>query len=159
MTYYDELLEQAKLLCDHRLPGEETNQANLRRAASSAYYSLFHLLSTEASENWKHERQRHKFARLFEHGRTKQASVRLLSLPVPTDAPGQLVANQLRIVAQTFVSLQQARHTADYDHSRVWSRIQVYEEIYRAQEAVKAWVSVRDTDEAQDYLLDMLGSR
>jgi hypothetical protein len=55
--------------------------------------------------------------------------------------------------------LQQNRHTADYDHSRVWSRTQVYEEIYKASKAIEEWALVRDSEAAQDYLLDLLAGK
>jgi hypothetical protein len=67
MALPEELLDQAILLSDIDSPGER-KQVNLRRAVSAAYYSLFHLLTMEASENWAYERQRPRFARLFDHG-------------------------------------------------------------------------------------------
>jgi len=51
MPYPDHLLEQA-----HHLAKRERNrprQASLRRAVSTAYYALFHLLISEAASNWK----------------------------------------------------------------------------------------------------------
>lgn len=160
MAYCEDLINQAILLCDHHPADEEPNQANLRRAISSLYYALFHLLTTDAAENWKHERQRHRFARVFDHGKMKQASARLLSKEIPKDdSTARINALRLHIMAQIFVNLQQARHTADYDHSRFWSRVQVYEDVYRAVKAIEEWKLVRDTEEAQDYLLDMITGR
>jgi uncharacterized protein (UPF0332 family) len=56
MAYADELIEHAFALAERNLPNEP-NQADLRRAVSAAYYALFHLLTIEAAENWKHEYQ------------------------------------------------------------------------------------------------------
>lgn len=63
------------------------------------------------------------------------------------------------MVAENFVSLQQARYDADYDNTRVWSRTQAYEEIVKAEVAVAAWAIIRDEEMAQDYLYDLLDSR
>jgi hypothetical protein len=69
------------------------------------------------------------------------------------------VATDLKLVADSFVKLQQARHTADYDNSKVWSRTQVYEVIVLAEDAIRAWAIIRDEEMAQDYLLDLMGTR
>lgn len=55
--------------------------------------------------------------------------------------------------------LQQARNTADYDNSKVWSRTEAYEAIIQAEEALTAWMDIRETERAQDYLFDLMGSR
>lgn len=47
MSLHDDLLEQATQLA--RLDPRRPKQANLRRAVSSAYYALFHLLTEEAA--------------------------------------------------------------------------------------------------------------
>jgi len=71
---YDEALRKGG-----HLLANQARQAGLRRAVSAAYYSLFHLLTSEAAENWKHESQRHRFARMFDHGRMKTCSSRVSS--------------------------------------------------------------------------------
>lgn len=43
-------------------------EASLRRAVSTAYYALFHLLIDEAVGNWDVEHQRGTLARTLEHG-------------------------------------------------------------------------------------------
>ena len=61
-----ELLELAK----HLANGNETHrQASLRRAVSTAYYALFHLLVSETTLNWKPVETRAALGRLFEHGK------------------------------------------------------------------------------------------
>jgi hypothetical protein len=147
MGYHHDLIEHAIDLWQLNAP-DEPRQADLRRAVSAAYYSLFHLLTTEAALNWKHERQRHQFARMFDHGRMRNASESRKTLPCA-----------LGLVADSFVKLQQARHAADYDNSRVWSRAEVWEMIAVAQDAMVAWSQIRDQEIAGDYLLDLLVSR
>jgi len=56
----------------------------------------------------------------------------------------------LKEVAQTFGTLQQQRHIADYDNGFVWQRTDAVAQIDLAIAAfVTAWI--RGTDEAQDY--------
>jgi hypothetical protein len=71
MAYHDDLLVHAKFLA--ALP-DPPHQADLRRAVSAAYYALFHLLTSEAAGNWRNIHQQARFARMFEHGRMKNAS-------------------------------------------------------------------------------------
>jgi uncharacterized protein (UPF0332 family) len=158
MAYHDDLIHQAIFLSDLDLP-QEPKQVNLRRAVSAAYYGLFHLLTTEAARNWKHESQRDRFARMFEHGRMKASSSRISSRPLPVDPAEIPIATDLKLVADSFVKLQQARHTADYDNIKVWSRTQVWDFIVDAEDAMTAWSNIREKQMAQDYLLDLLGTR
>jgi ABC-type sulfate transport system substrate-binding protein len=65
MAYPDELLGSAISLVQ---VSPET-QANLRRAVSTAYYALFHLLIGDACKNWSRPEQRARLARNFEHAR------------------------------------------------------------------------------------------
>jgi hypothetical protein len=48
---------------------------------------------------------------------------------------------------------------ADYDNSKVWSRTQVWDLIIDAEDAITAWSNIREKEIAQDYLLDLMGSR
>ncbi|MBV9747030.1 MAG: hypothetical protein JO099_24980 [Acidobacteriia bacterium] len=45
------------------------------------------------------------------------------------------------------MKLQQARHTADYDNSKTWSRAQVWEMIALAEDAIAAWSSIRNKNQ------------
>ena len=158
MAYHDDLIQHAIFLSEIDLPNEP-KQVDLRRAVSAAYYGLFHLFTTEAAENWKHQSQRDRFARMFDHGRMKTCSLKLSSRPLPVDPAEILIAADLKLIADSFVELQQARQTADYDKSKVWSRTQVWEMIAQAEGAMAAWSNIREKRIAQDYLLDLLGTR
>jgi uncharacterized protein (UPF0332 family) len=158
MAYHDDLIEHAMFLAELDLP-DEAKQVNLRHAVSAAYYGLFHLLTTEAAMNWKNEAQRNRFARMFDHGRMKTCCSRVSSRPLPDDPSEIQVATYLKLVADAFVELQQARHTADYDHSKVWSYTEAWEMIAKALDATVAWSGIRESEIAQDYLLDLMGAR
>ena len=56
MPFPDDLLEQAYDLAQKEPANPK--QASLRRAVSTAYYSLFHLLIDEAVSKWAVERHR-----------------------------------------------------------------------------------------------------
>lgn len=96
---------------------------------------------------------------MFDHGRMKTCSSKVSSRPLPADPAEAPIARYLKLVADSFVTLQQARHTADYDNSKVWSRTQVYETIAQAQDAVTAWMAIREEEVAQEYLSDLMGTR
>jgi len=158
MAYSDDLLEHAIFLADLNVPNGP-KQVDLRRAVSAAYYSLFQLLTSEAAQNWKHDWHRTRFARIFDHKPMKDRSASFASKQRPSDPAKVAVLSKLKVVAENFVDLQQARNDADYDNSRVWSRTQAYEEILKAEVAIAAWASIREEDVAQDYLFDLLDSR
>ena len=73
MALAEDLLEQAFLLLNKE--SKNPKQASLRRAVSTAYYALFHLLIQEASANWIRKDTRDHLARAFEHRTMKQACI------------------------------------------------------------------------------------
>ena len=134
MSLHGDLLRQARHLAtkEPRRP----LQASLRRAVSAAYYSLFHLLVDEAVN-------------------------RMIS--APRDSPklspgldGQLLQPELLSVAATFVDVQQARHEADYDTARRFTRVEVLDLIDRVEQATKDWHDVRRTAPADTFLVGSL---
>ena len=72
----------------------------------------------------------------------------------PTDTE-----RKLKVVTTAFVWLQQRRHEADYDNSKIWSRSNVMTVLDMATGAFSAWRDIRKTELAQDYLISMLGER
>ena len=62
-------------------------QASLRRAVSTAYYALFHLLTLAVTENWKQPRLRPSLARAFEHRRMNAACVKARGEQFPNASP------------------------------------------------------------------------
>src|SRR5216684_8102629 len=77
MPFADDLLELAKDLAN--LHPKNPHQASLRRAVSTAYYALFHLLISEATSNWSRPELRAILARVFDHGPMKQAADKKVS--------------------------------------------------------------------------------
>jgi uncharacterized protein (UPF0332 family) len=149
MPFPEDLLQQAYDLANK----EPTNpkQASLRRAVSTAYYALFHLLIDEAVSKWAIERQRSILARTFEHGKMKGICDGVLK----SVKSGGSVPPELNTVAHNFIQLQQHRHTADYDNSKQWSRTETLNVLTLATDAFHAWLAISTQDAAQDYLLQL----
>ncbi len=60
------------------------------------------------------------------------------------------------MTAQAFVTLQQARHEADYDIAKAFTRSDALTLIDRAEEAFSRWQSVRKEDCARLFLASFL---
>jgi hypothetical protein len=75
MAFHDDLLSQALSLV--RKEPRNPKQASLRRAVSTAYYALFHLLISEAAANWNRANLRTALGRAFDHSIMKAASNRI----------------------------------------------------------------------------------
>jgi len=155
MAFAEDLLEQAYHLA--RRERNKPKQASLRRAISTAYYALFNLLIREASSNWKNDAQRMRLARSFEHGKMKKVSDAVVHLKF-SGHDRQIVAG-LKNVADAFASLQEARHGADYDGARKWSRTEVLGIVKQADTAFGTWREIQNEAIAQDYLLSLLTGR
>ena len=147
MAFAEDLLEQAQHLA--RREKTRPKRASLRRAVSTAYYALFHLLITEATFNWKRAEQRHSLARAFEHGKMKSASDKQVSdlnayfNTSPKPGHDYTIALHLRAVAETFVQLQQNRQIADYGNSAAWTRTEVLGQIDLAVGAFHSLKAIR----------------
>jgi uncharacterized protein (UPF0332 family) len=151
MSLAQDLLEQAVHLVNRE--GVEPKQASLRRAVSTAYYALFHLLIDEAVNHWGIARHRGKLARTFDHGPMKRVCDDYVKTFYSAGKPASELP--LKEVAQTFSDLQEKRHIADYDNSYIWTRADAREWIKRAGTAFTYWDAIRTQDEAQDFLLSL----
>lgn len=155
MPFADDLLEQSRHLAN-REP-KRPRQASLRRAISTAYYALFHLLTTASASNWKIVRQRPALARAFEH--RKMNSVCAKTSREQFSSATHASVQNLKAVANTFIELQQHRHTADYDNSKKWTRTEVLAQIDSARAAFDSWDAIADEQIAADFLLQLLIQR
>jgi len=154
MAYHDDLLGQAFRLV-HNEP-RNPRQASLRRAVSTAYYALFHLLIGEAVANWSRVNLRAALGRAFDHGVMKAASNRIQykgQFPFAGEDPGAVAA--LRAVAKTFAQLQEKRHVADYDNTTFWTRTDALAQVKSAEQAFAKWKPIRHEQIAQAYLVSL----
>ena len=155
MAFHDDLLTQAGELIHKNEP--KSPQADLRRAVSTAYYALFHLLISETTLNWSRDSSRDAFGRMFDHALMRKASHRLLdSRLFPFFGEDPKVAQDLKTVAQAFVQLQDKRHIADYHNGVRWTHVESLREVTTVRKAFLIWASIRNENIAQDYLVSLL---
>ena len=106
----DDLIVTARRLA--RASPKKPRQADLKRAISTAYYALFHAMARESADllvgvgQNRADKAWAQVYRALEHGFAKKAcgQVRALGFP-PT----------ICSCADAYVTLQEARHDADYD--------------------------------------------
>jgi hypothetical protein len=145
MAYADELLALAQDIAN--LYPQHPHQPSLRRAVSTAYYALFHLLISEATSNWSHPELRPALGRVFDHGPMKQAAdKKVLELNTyfkekPPEGPQRTVSFHLHKVADTFAQAQYHRNEADYNTARDWELTEVLLHIDGIAEAFKVGTS------------------
>ena len=162
MSLPADLLRQARHLAarEPRRP----SQASLRRSVSTAYYALFHLLVDEATGRMFPGRDRAMLraclARAFDHGNMKAVGKQFSSggvssklLPALNDRPPP---DELMEVAGAFVTLQEARHAADYDRTRRFTRKEANDLLATAEQAFADWKAVRKTVQADAFLAGLL---
>jgi uncharacterized protein (UPF0332 family) len=159
-----DLLDQAKHLC--RKEPKRPKQSSLRRGVSTAYYALFHLLVDAAcnrlvsGSGTSREQLRHVLARAFSHAEMKKVSVSFAGGTLKDEwKDGAGVANvpvDLRGVARAFVELQEARHEADYDMRRNFTRQEANDLVARCESAFTSWTSCRKSHIADTYLVALL---
>jgi uncharacterized protein (UPF0332 family) len=158
MSLADGLLEQARHLAN-REP-RRPRQASLRRAISTAYYALFHLLVDEATKLLAVEpRLRQLAGRALAHDEMRQASNSFQSAGLPPHVSvvsGTVIPSDLQLVAKAFVELQDARHAADYNLGRTYTRDDAQSLVDQADEAFQAWRNVRTEPIAKVYLASLL---
>jgi hypothetical protein len=156
--YPKHLLEQARQLATAE--AGRPRQVSLRRAVSSAYYALFHLLIRDAVRSLvpKSDPQlRLLLPRTFVHEEMASAcrtfaSAGALPAVIQQIYPALRVPPKLREVAQAFVELQKARHDADYATHRDWTRTMALTEVERAEQAFLDWEAIRPRTTAVSVL-------
>ena len=161
MSLHADLLAQARHLL--RKEPRRPKQASLRRAVSTAYYALFHLLVHESSKRLvsgaAHARLRALSARAYEHGVMKQASRAFASGGLPPNLQTVLPQGapaEIREIAEIFVDVQEARHAADYDVTLKLTRNETQELIALVERAFQLWQTVREDPAARAYLVALL---
>jgi hypothetical protein len=159
MSLHLDLLRQAEHLA--RREPRHPRQESLRRAVSAAYYALFHLLVGEATNRLVGVLSvRTRFSRAFDHGDMKQASRAFGGSPTPqqlaTLTNGSPIPAELRDFALAFIQLQDARHEADYDVGKTFTRQDVNGLIARARQSVQWWQAVRTQPVVHFYLAALL---
>lgn len=119
----EHLLEQAERLTQPP-PAGPPRQVDLRRAISSAYYALFHKILIAAADEFVGfvHRGTREYALVFrsmDHGKLKDVCQEVVkSTPSPkyrAHIPAGGFSADLTDFADAFPTLQEQRHSADYD--------------------------------------------
>jgi hypothetical protein len=158
LTLHHDLIEQAHHLA-LREPGKP-RQASLRRAISTAYYSLFHFLLHEATNRLFPARPaalRERASRAFTHFEAKSVCEIFArekgGIKGLTD---DALERQLVEIAATFIRLQEARQWADYDLMQTFDRVQVVGYVDQARLAMTKWKMIRNSANANVFLAALL---
>ena len=139
-----ELIAAATEFAEHQADAERPRPIWLRRAVSSAYYALFHAISTQAADHLLPEaahEDRLRLARSFGHRPLKEVCEWISGRrgrPPQHAKPlvWSLGAAPVADVAATFCDLQEARHRADYDHLALFPEDDLLEYVGDAEAAI-----------------------
>ncbi len=162
MNLHTDLLRQARHLT-FREP-KRPLQVSLRRAVSAAYYAIFHLLVDDATRRMFPGRSRASLrsclARAFVHGDMKRVALQFSSQTLASrlgpGLNGATLQPEIVNVATAFVDLQQARHEADYDTARRFTRGEVVDLLDQTKDAFADWKRVRRSIQADTFLAGLL---
>jgi uncharacterized protein (UPF0332 family) len=168
MSLHDVLLAQSNYLL--RREPRRPKQASLRRAVSAAYYALFHLLIHEASRVFVRDDDTiGMIARSYGHGDMLDVSRKFANGELPkklhpllatfNKVGRQPVVDRLKSVSKTFVRLQEARHEADYNLRKKFTRNEAEDLVDLTERAFSDWKQIRNDDLARIYLSCFLVSK
>ena len=168
MPLSDALKEHARLLLDSNLGSNQ--EVNLRRAVSSAYYAVFHLLSFEVARQMSPEIPsglRGRTQRALDHGEMAKAAKLFIHAGeyakdhgLPNDVgPLIPISTKLARIASNFRDLQQARYIADYDvldAGRVVNYVWASEYVDEAEQVFLDWEDEKETENAKAFLAALM---
>jgi uncharacterized protein (UPF0332 family) len=164
MLLAEELLEHARFLAN--LDARTTMQANIRRAISAAYYSVFHLLAAEVAAQVSPDRPvglRERTQRALNHTRmvdvakafSQAVGKRVKGLPDDIQPP-EPISKELMSISNSFKNLQDARHAADYDVLKKFDPIAAVTYVQEAEDVFKDWKIEKCSKNAPVFLAAMI---
>ena len=113
------------------------SQVNLRRATSAAYYAMFHCLARSGADLFVGgagaERSKHAWKQVYraiDHGLAKTACRDGIVTKFP---------KPIEDFANTFVTMQTKRHSADYDPTARFTKSEVVQDIATVRQAIEAF--------------------
>jgi len=151
MGLEDDLLEDARHLAAKGIA--EQRPSCMRRAISTAYYAVFHLLIQSFVKHWPFVDQRAKLARMFSHQKMRDAAFK------PNDKKNLTqIEAALGEVIKAFSQLQADRHRADYDTDWAIVATDVESALNYAETAFGKWRLIEHEEIARNHLLAMFGA-
>lgn len=163
-TLWKTLLDQARHLAtkDSHRPG----QANLRRAASAAYYALFHFLIDEATKHLMGpEAGAHLYRAVLGRGYDHAIMAKTCKSFGGGTLPGRVSAGlpatfaipvEMRDLATAFLVAQEKRHKADYDLSSTFAKVDVLDRIADVENVIEGWRSIAAEPGTRFFLASLL---
>jgi hypothetical protein len=150
----DDLIGTARRLA--KASPKKPRQSDLKRSVSTAYYALFHVLARDAADllvgtgqNRADEAWAQTY-RALEHGFAKHACSQARALGFP---------HRICTCADAFVTLQQARHDADYNPNHRILRADALSAIALAEQAIRDLKSSQRRDRKAFAVLLLLKKR
>ena len=146
MSFSDDLLGLAREMAESTNPVRE--QVRLRRAVSTAYYALFHLLVEEAAARFVDDPKIQTLVgRGYSHAELMKAATTFESgagaLPKHIKAVfADSVPDEIVEISKTFLALQRIRHEADYNQLPVFSQSVVLDLIADVEQAFATFRSL-----------------
>lgn len=157
----DHLLDAAKLLVATVGRGAP-RQADLRRAASTAYYAVFHALAGKLAETFvpaTQPKSRALFYRALNHGTARDRCKKLAKAPLDRTERQFFEFDEfearLREFANTFTALQELRHQCDYDPDYRISQRQARDAVLDAGLAIEM-LNTADPEQTNQFLAYLL---
>ena len=162
-----ELIDVARLLLGST--ASPPTQAQLRRAASTAYYAVFHKVLRSAAGRFTGTGQEHSGAyltlyRSFVHSQMKQICEDLAKSNLPQKVKWSLrrdvVSQGTRDFAASFPALQEIRELADYDPTvGPWNASNIADVIDLAETAIEAFDRIPQDEQSDILALLMVRAR
>lgn len=166
MTHAADLVRHARELIDGQYARSDstTDEVVLRRAVSSAYYGLFHRLTTAGSMPFAGggEPLRFQAARAFSHTAMRKVCDAYIRSPARPFPPGleQLSPSppdgRLIEIAVAFTRLQEGRHLADYDLFAVVEAVYAGELVGFTETALADFDAIQSLPETTVFLAALL---
>lgn len=95
---------------------------------------------------------RARAGRALVHGEAKSACEHFAKGTGVKGLTSTPIEAELREVASAFYELQEARHSADYDLTEAFDRVQVIGYVARVKDAMVKWKAVKDSPNANVFL-------
>ena len=134
MMRWQDLIATSRLLTTTPYPNTQPLQDSLRRAVSTAYYAMFHALASSNADCLigppNDSLSEHAWSRVY-RGLNHDAAKRSLQ------QDQRLFSPAIRRFADTFAQLQDQRHLADYEHSKVFTLSETLTWIDQAEDAIQ----------------------
>ena len=153
---WQDLIAAARLLTTAPHPNTHPLQDSLRRAVSTAYYAMFHALSSSNADclaDTPHDPlTEHAWSRVY-RGLNHNAARRNLM------QDWNLFSRQLQQFADVFAQLQDVRHSADYDPNRTFTLPETLDWIDRAEASIEGFMQAGADERKMVAIQSLIGRR